>query len=140
MLAQVEQDHPRFVVGDPIVIHSDSRYVVDLTKHGSRSKTNVVMMDFLAHLWKKTAVAFDIHILWIRGHSMDVGNVLADKHAGEGADEEEGTEAWCWRPNDWGFSELRQDFPVHFTTGKTTARSIFDGAAGEDFVMRVVPR
>ena len=94
-MAQMEQDTPRITWGDAVVIHSDSRYVVDLIKHGSRSKTNVVMRGFLVHLWKKTAVAFDIHILWIRGHSMDVGNELADKHAGEGADEEEGTEAWC---------------------------------------------
>ena len=62
---------------------------------------------------------------------MDVGNELADKHAGEAADEVEGTEARCWRPNDWGLSEFRKDFPVHFT--------IFEGAAGEDCMSKVSP-
>ena len=103
LLAQVEQDDPSIPVGAPIAIHSDSRYVVDLIKHGSRSKTNILMRDLVAHLWKRAAVAFDLRILRIRGHSKDVGNELADKHAGEGAEDGEAIDARSWQPSDWGF-------------------------------------
>ena len=78
-------------------------------------------------MWKKTALVFDIHILWIRGHSKDIGNDLADKHAGEAADEK-GENEIRWRPNDWGFSEFRRDYPGHFAMGKTAAKMIFAGA------------
>ena len=85
------------------------------------------MRDFLSHLWKQTALVFNIHILWIRGHSKDIGNDLADRHAGEAADEDNENEV-RWRPNDWRFSEFRKDYPAHFAAGKTTAMLIFGGA------------
>ena len=67
-----------------------------------------------------------MHILWIRGHDKDIGNEMADKHAGEAADEE-GENEVRWRPRDWGFSEFGKDFPVHFMAGKTAAKMIFEG-------------
>ena len=65
-------------------------------------------------------MVFDVHILWIRGHTKDLGNDTADKHAGEAADEtiENDTR---WRPCDWGFFEFRRDYLIHFTNGKSTA-------------------
>ena len=99
LLAQVESDSPQVKVGESVVIHSDSKYVIELIMHGSRSKLNIVMRDFLSHLWKQTGVAFDMHIRWIRGHTKDIGNEMADKHAGGAADEEGETEV-RWRPRD----------------------------------------
>ena len=46
---------------------------------------------------------------------------------GEAADEDCVNEL-RWRPNDWGFSEFRWDYPAHFAAGKTTAMLIFGGA------------
>ena len=71
LLAQVESDKPHVLVGESVVIHSDSKYVVELITHGSRSRSNILMRDFLSHLWKQTALVFNIHILWIRGHCKD---------------------------------------------------------------------
>ena len=53
ILAQVEEDEPAFAMGSAIIIHSDSRYAVDLIKAGSRSRTNFLLRDFLHHMWKK---------------------------------------------------------------------------------------
>ena len=124
--AQIETEGSKFEVGDPVVIHSDSKYVVELITHGCRSTTNIVMRDFLTHLWKRTRALFDIHIMWVRGHTMDVGNDLADKHAGEAA-ENDAVNQTKWRPRDWGFAEFRKDYPGHFAGNKTTAKNIFDG-------------
>ena len=53
ILAQVEEDEPAFAMGSAIIIHSDSRYAVDLIKAGSRSRTSFLLRDFLHHMWKK---------------------------------------------------------------------------------------
>ena len=124
--AQIETEGSNFEVGDSVVIHSDSKYVVELITQGSRSTTNIVMRDFLTHQWKRTRAIFDIHIMWIRGHTMDVGNDLADKHAGEAA-ENDAVNQTKWRPRDWGFAEFRKDFPGHFAGNKTTAKTSLTG-------------
>ncbi len=136
LLAHVEQEVPVLKLKDAAVIHSDSKYVVELITHGSRSKTNIVMRDFLSHQWKAAKDLFDLHIVWIRGHTQDFGNDLADKHAGEAAEDKQDSET-RWRPTDWGFTELRREHPIHFASGKTTARAVFENAGMvEDVIMR----
>ncbi len=88
-----------------MLIHSDSRYAVDIIRYGTRSSTNSVIRNIRLHLWKRTQEAYDIRIVWVRGHSKDVGNDLADKLAGEGAEVGEDTNPMQWRPRDWGYSE-----------------------------------
>ncbi len=41
------------------------------------------------------------------GHSKDVGNELAVRLPGEGAEEGVDTDLWRWRPRDWGCNEYR---------------------------------
>ncbi len=125
LLTQVEQEALVVKLGEAVVIHSDSKYVIELITHGSRSKTNIVMRDFLSHLWKVARILFDLHIVWIRGHTRDHGNELADRHAGEAAEVKHDNDT-RWRPTDWGFSECRRDHPVHIASDKPIARTVFE--------------
>ena len=54
LLAQVELENPVVGVGESVIIHSDSRCVIELITHGSRYTTNIVMRDFLSHLREAT--------------------------------------------------------------------------------------
>ncbi len=71
-------------------------------------------------MWKAANEFFGLRIVWIRGHARDIGNDLADKHAGEAAEDKRDSEA-RWRPTDWGFTEFRRDHPIRFASGKTPA-------------------
>jgi ribonuclease HI len=125
ILAQVEEDEPAFAMGFAIIIHSDSRYAVDLIKAGSRSCTNFLLRDFLHHMWRKVSQFFDIRIVWVRGHDKTVGNEEADKHAGDGAEVKDDTRERHRRPSDWGFHEFRRDFPHRFAQGQKMAFHLF---------------
>ena len=105
LLAQLGVEEPLIRAKAPVLIHSDSRYAVDIIRYGTRSSTNSVIRNIRLHLWKRTQEAYDIRIVWVRGHSKDVGNDLADKLAGEGAEVGEDTNPMQWRPRDWGYSE-----------------------------------
>ena len=106
-------------MGEAVVIHSGSKYVIELITYGSRSTTQIFM--------RAAKAFFDMHIVWIRGHTRDIGNDLADKHTGEAAEDNIDSET-RWRPTDWGFTEFRRNHPIHFSSGKTTAKSVFEGA------------
>ncbi len=97
-----------------IAIHSDSTYAVDIIRRGSKTATNSLATNMLVQLWKRTRLVYGIRIVWVRGHTKDVGNELADLLAGQGADEEINAERWSWRPRDWGYWEFRRDNPVSF--------------------------
>ena len=91
-------------------------------------EANFLLRDFTLHLWKRTREAFGVMIVWVRGHHTDVGNELADRCAGEGADADD--EAAClgrWRPADWGFHDFRRDFPQHFVSGCNAGKDLFAG-------------
>ena len=100
VLAQLDEAEPLIRPREPIVIHSDSRYAVDIIRNGSRSTTNSAIRNIMIHLWKRTREAYDVRIEWVRGHSMNVGNELADKLAGEGAEEKVDDVGCRWRPQD----------------------------------------
>ena len=72
------------------------------------------MANIMVHLWKRTRIAYDIRIVWVRGHSDNVGNQLADRIAAHGANEEINAERWSWRPQDWGNAEFRRDDPANY--------------------------
>ncbi len=114
LLAQVEAASPLIKLRSPVLIHSDSRYAVDIIRNGTRATANSVIRNIMVHLWKRTRLACDVRIVWVRGHSNDVGHALADRLAGEGAEEEIDTDLWRWRPRDWGYSEFRRDNPSSF--------------------------
>ena len=116
LLAQLDEADPLIKPKQPIVIHSDSRYAVDIIRNGTRSTTNSVIRNIMTHLWKRTREAYDIRIEWVRGHAKNVGNELADKLAGEGADEKIDEVGSRWRPRDWGFSAFRRNNPKSFAT------------------------
>ncbi len=81
------------------MIHSDSRYAVDLVRHGTTSKTNVLLRDFMVRLWK-TKEIYDVRIFLVMGRNRDIGNDLADKYAGEGAELGDDVCLGRWRPSD----------------------------------------
>ncbi len=83
--------------------------------------------DFLIHLCKKAKSFYDIRILWVRGHSKDWGNQLADKYAGEGAEALDELHIGTARPSDWGFSEFRRDCPQHFAGSQGMAHLLLEG-------------
>jgi hypothetical protein len=97
-----------------IIIHSDSKYACGIIRDGARTNTNETMVNIMAHLWKRTRLAYDIRMVWVRGHSDNVGNELADRIAAQGANEEINAERWHWRPRDWGYWEFRRDYPANF--------------------------
>ena len=43
LLAQVESDNPHVLAGEAVVIHSDSKYVIELITHGTRSKKQTTL-------------------------------------------------------------------------------------------------
>ena len=53
LLAQVEERNPIRAAREPVVIHSDSRYAVDIIRCGTRTRTNGLLRDFMVHLWEK---------------------------------------------------------------------------------------
>ncbi len=109
LLAQLESDSPRIPRNAPVVFHSDSRYAVDTIRRGIKGTDNFFIRDFMMHLWKKTKILYDIHFVWVRGHSVDVGSELADQQAAEGAQEDEDACMGRWRPTDWGFEVCRRN-------------------------------
>ena len=66
----------------------------------------------MIHLWKRATKVYDIRIIWIRGHSKGVGSVLADKHAGEGAELADEASQNRWRPGEKGVLGTPQLFPA----------------------------
>ena len=62
----------------------------------------------MVHLWEKVIITHDVRILWVRGHSKNWGNDMADKLAEEGADDVHDINSILenhgpWRPSDWVF-------------------------------------
>jgi ribonuclease HI len=114
LLAQVDAPRPMIDFHSHIVIHSDSKYAVGIIRDGARTNKNEVMANIMVHLWKRTKIAYDIRIVWVRGHSDNVGNKLADRIAAHGANEEINAERWSWRPRDWGYTEFRRDYPANY--------------------------
>jgi ribonuclease HI len=126
LLAQLDSDAPILEAKAPFVTHSDSRYAVDIIRNGTRSSTNLLIRDFMVQLWKRTRDASDIRIAWVRGHTNDVGNEMADKLVGEGADEGVDPNLKHWRPWDWGFPEFRRNnYPKHFAAGNSEGMFVF---------------
>jgi hypothetical protein len=72
------------------------------------------MTNIMVHLWKRTRFAYDIRMVWVRGHADNVGSECADRLAADGASEGINAERWSWRPVDWGFWEFRRDYPASF--------------------------
>ena len=130
LLAQLESERPVLEPKAKIVIHSDSTYVVESIRSGSRAASNELIRDYLIHLWKRTREAYDIEIVWVRGHDSDVGNELADKLADEGARITNTTECSPWRPRDTGFHEFRRNYPC--TSSREATRSICSSTRSEE--------
>ncbi len=50
LLAQLDEAEPLIKPKEPIVIHSDSRYAVDIIRNGARSTTSSVIRNIMTHL------------------------------------------------------------------------------------------
>ncbi len=80
----------------------------------------------MIHIWKRTREACDVRMVWVRGRSNDVGNEMADKLAGEGAEDGDAINLTQWRPRDCGFLEIRRNHPIHFTAENVDCLFLFD--------------
>ena len=70
---------------DADVLFTISRYVKGLNEEKFTARENTVLATLLEHMWKVTEQRLRLRIRWIRGHSGDVGNGIADRpraHAG----------------------------------------------------------
>ena len=122
-----------------IVIHSDSKYAVGIIRDGARTKKNEVMANIMVHLWKRTRIAYDLRIVWVRGHSDNVENQLADLIAAHGANEEINAGRWSWRPQDWGYAEFRRDYPANYVN-QLSDRSFHHNADRNDQTKTIFTR
>ncbi len=114
LLAQVDAQRPMIDFHSHIIIHTDSKYACGIIRDGAKTDTDETMVNIMAHLWKKTRLAYDLRMVWVRGHSDNVGNELADPTAAHGASEAINAERWHWRPRDWDYWEFRRDYPASF--------------------------
>ena len=69
---------------DDVLFTVDSRYVKELIDEKFTARENRVLATLLGHMWKVTKQRLRLHIRWVRGHSGDVGNGIADRLADEG--------------------------------------------------------
>ena len=87
-----------------VILHTDSRYVMGIVLGKFRARENIHLATLLRHLWRRASRIFNLHIVWVKGHSGDVGNDLADECARFGGDAGKQAEWWD-RPfvlSDWG--------------------------------------
>ena len=67
-----------------VLITVDSLYVKGLIDEKFIVRENRVLATLLSHMWKVTKKRIRLHIRWMRGHSGDVGNSIADRLADAG--------------------------------------------------------
>ena len=132
LLAQLDSKTPIIEPKASVVPRSDSSYVVGIIRDGTGSSTNSLIRDYMTHLWKRTREAYNVRIVWVRGHSHDVGNELADKLADEGAREETPCTFEPWRPVDGGFCEFRRNYPTRFTVDTNDGNFLFGNVNCKD--------
>ncbi len=63
LLAQVDARKPLIDFHSYIIIHSDSKYACGIIRDGARTNTNETMVNIMAHLWKRTRLAYDIRMV-----------------------------------------------------------------------------
>ena len=67
LLAQVDAQRPMIDFHSHILIHTDSRYACGIIRDGAKTNTSETMVNIMAHLWKKTRLAYDIRMVWGQG-------------------------------------------------------------------------
>ena len=56
----------------------DSLHVTGLIEEKLVARENRVLATLLRHMWKVTKKRMRLHVRWIRGHTGDVANIIAD--------------------------------------------------------------
>ena len=75
-------------VNNDVLNTVDSLYVKGLIEEKFVARENRVFATLLRHMWKVTWESVRLHIRWIRGHSGDVANSIADRLADAGTRQE----------------------------------------------------
>ena len=88
-----------------VLITVDSLYVKGLIEEKFFARESRVLARLLRPMWKVTKERIRLHIRWIRGHSGDVENSIADRLAGAGARQELQHRWWRRTPLSGGWDE-----------------------------------
>ena len=67
-----------------VIIRVDSLYVKVLTDEKFVARENRTLATLLCHMWRVTKKKLQLHVRWVRGHTCDVGNSVADALADTG--------------------------------------------------------
>ena len=93
-----------FSQGTPVVIHTDSKYVLGILTGKFAARENIALSKLALHLWSQAGRLIELHICWVKAHSRSFGNEMADKAARSGSDPSKRT-SWWDRPfalHEWG--------------------------------------
>ena len=88
-----------------VLITVNSLFVKELIEEKFIARENRVLATLLRHMWKVTKERIRLHIRWIRGHSGDVENSIADRLADAGTRQERQHQWWRRTPLNGGWDE-----------------------------------
>ena len=88
-----------------VLVTVDSLFVKGLVDEKFIAVENRVLATLLCHMWKLTKQRMRLHIRWIRGHSGDVENGIADRLADAGTRQESQHRWWRRCPLLGGWNE-----------------------------------
>ena len=80
-----------------LVVHCDSKYVIDCVEGEFRPKENVTLSTLARHLWSGATKRLHLRIVWVKGHSGNSSNDKADEAAKKGCDKDK-CSLWWDRP------------------------------------------
>ena len=102
--SNVDLHNPAVPAGSEVVLHMDSRYSMGVMQGKFRARENIHRASLLNHLWSRARTYFNLQVVWVKGHSDNYGNHLADQCARDGGDVSKQS-LWWDRPfalPDWG--------------------------------------
>ena len=85
-LAETDSCQNHILLDAPIVVHTDSTYVLGILVGKFRAPENRAISLLAVHLWQMARKRFEMHIVWVKGHNGHYGNECVDAAAKCGSD------------------------------------------------------